>query len=307
MIKPVVYDFLRKGATLIANKITDEPLIYKFARAIAQYTGRRIVSSAYAAFGTKDSYRCHWDTRDVFAIQLIGRKRWILYEPSLELPLYTQQSRDYEHLHPCPSEAYMDTVLEPGDVLYIPRGWWHNPLPLGGGTFHLALGTFPAYAIDYLSWIVAQMQDFLSARKALIGGEQDSDLMGTLAKDLKSLIMDPKTYARFIDEFIGATRIETPLAIDIFGNDQIDVISDQTPLRIATQAPYHGLADHYIIANGTKVSLSTQSIPLITTIIENPGILMNDLKFRHPELDGNQIAKLITDLCHQDIIEIAHS
>ncbi|WP_431018913.1 JmjC domain-containing protein [Burkholderia cepacia] len=307
LIKPVVYDFLRKGATLIANKITDEPLIYKFARAIAQYTGRRIVSSAYAAFGTKDSYRCHWDTRDVFAIQLIGRKRWILYEPSLELPLYTQQSRDYEHLHPCPSEAYMDTVLEPGDVLYIPRGWWHNPLPLGGGTFHLALGTFPAYAIDYLSWIVAQMQDFLSARKALIGGEQDSDLMGTLAKDLNSLIMDPKTYARFIDEFIGATRIETPLAIDIFGNNQIDVISDQTPLRIATQAPYHGLADHYIMANGTKVSLSTQSIPLITTIIENPGILMNDLKFRHPELDGNQIAKLITDLCHQDIIEIAHS
>jgi len=306
LIKPVVYDFLRKGATLIANKITNEPLIYEFSRAIAQYTGRQVVSSAYAAFGTKDSYRCHWDTRDVFAIQLIGRKRWVLYEPSLELPLYTQQSRDYEHLHPCPSEVYMDTILEPGDVLYIPRGWWHNPLPLGGGTFHLALGTFPAYAIDYLSWIVAQMQNFLSARKALVGRKQDDELMDALAMDLSSLIRDRKSYVKFIDEFIGATRIETPLAIDIFGNEQVDTISDKMPLRIATQTPYHGLADHYIIANGTKINLSTHSMALITTIIENPGIRVENLKSHHLELDGNKITKLITNLCHHDIIEIIH-
>ncbi|WP_082720373.1 JmjC domain-containing protein [Burkholderia sp. MSMB1835] len=304
LVKPVVYDLLRKGATLIANKITNEPLIYEFSRAIAQYTGRRIVSSAYAAFGTKDSYRCHWDTRDVFAVQIIGRKRWILYEPSLELPLYTQQSRDYEHLHPCPSAVYMDTVLDPGDVLYIPRGWWHNPLPLGGGTFHLALGTFPAYAIDYLSWIVAQMQNFLSARKALVHPKPDSELMGELTKDLNSLIMDPKSYAKFIDEYIGATRIDTPLAIDIFGNTQIDAISDSTSLRIATQTPHHGLANRYIIANGTKINLSAQSMILITTIIEKPGITVGGLKYHHPDLDGNKVTKLITDLCHHDIIEI---
>ncbi|WP_432653581.1 JmjC domain-containing protein [Pseudomonas aeruginosa] len=34
-----------------------------------------MVSSAYLAFGKKSSFRCHWDTRDVFAIQLIGGGR----------------------------------------------------------------------------------------------------------------------------------------------------------------------------------------------------------------------------------------
>ncbi|KWF86444.1 hypothetical protein [Burkholderia cepacia] len=58
---------------------------------------------------------------------------------------------------------------------------------------------------------------------------------------------------------------------------------------------------------GGTFHLAPGTPPLITIIIENPGIGMNDLKCRHPELDGNQIAKLITDLCHQDIIEIAHS
>src|SRR5690606_23078204 len=98
--KPVVYDYLKKGATLIANKIKHEPKVEHFARQVAEFTGRQVVSSAYAAFGEKDSFRCHWDTRDVFVIQLIGRKRWIVYEPSFEAPLYTQQSRDYEHLYP---------------------------------------------------------------------------------------------------------------------------------------------------------------------------------------------------------------
>ena len=101
LIKPVVYDYLRRGATLTANKIKNEPKVMRFARQIADFTSRQIVSSAYAAFGSKDSFRCHWDTRDVFAIQLIGRKRWIIYPPSLESPWHTQQSRDYEQDYPC--------------------------------------------------------------------------------------------------------------------------------------------------------------------------------------------------------------
>ncbi|MFZ1180105.1 MAG: hypothetical protein WAN92_01060 [Herbaspirillum sp.] len=65
LIKPVLYDYLRKGATLIANKISNEPRVHAFSKRIADYTGRRVVSSAYVAFGAKDLYRCHWDTRDI--------------------------------------------------------------------------------------------------------------------------------------------------------------------------------------------------------------------------------------------------
>ena len=120
LIKPVVYDYLRKGATLIANKIANEPRVDALARQIAEFTGRQTVTSAYAAFGERDSFRAHWDTRDVFAIQLIGRKRWIVYEPSMELPLYMQQSKDFEQQHPCPEKPYMDFILEAGDIFYLP-------------------------------------------------------------------------------------------------------------------------------------------------------------------------------------------
>lgn len=103
LIKPAVYAYMRKCATLIANRIKHEPKFSAFARAVGTFAGRQVVSSVYATFGQRSSFRCHWDTRDVFAIQLIGRKRWIIYPPSLEAPLHTQQSKDFEQSHPCPS------------------------------------------------------------------------------------------------------------------------------------------------------------------------------------------------------------
>ncbi|CAN0620635.1 Cupin 4 family protein [Burkholderia multivorans] len=304
LIKPVVYDYLRKGATLISNKIRNEPKIYQFSRKIAEYTRRRVVSSAYVAFGTKDSYRSHWDTRDVFAIQIIGRKRWVLYEPSLELPLYTQQSRDYEHMYPCPTEVYMDVILEAGDVLYIPRGWWHNPLPLGEGTFHLALGTFPAYAIDYLSWVLSLMPDFLSARKALDSWEGDRDVIEGVARDVSEFIADEVNYRRFMGEFVGGLRVESPLAIEILGNDSSEAASNKMRFRLATHVPKHGLRDRYVLANGAKVNLSDQILPIIAAIANEPGVNVADLISRNPELDGEKLKGLIFDLCRQDVLEI---
>ncbi|MCC5763394.1 cupin domain-containing protein, partial [Klebsiella pneumoniae] len=79
IIKPALYEYLSRGATLIINKIKSDPKITEITQQIGLFTERQIVSSAYLAFGKKSSFRCHWDTRDVFAIQLIGSKRWVVY------------------------------------------------------------------------------------------------------------------------------------------------------------------------------------------------------------------------------------
>lgn len=303
LIKPVVYDYLKKGATLIANKIKNEPKVSQFARQISDFTGRQVVSSAYVAFGQKDSFRCHWDTRDVFAIQLIGRKRWIVYEPSLESPLYTQQSKYCEHLYPCPAEPYMDFILEPGDVFYLPRGWWHNPLPLGEPTFHLALGTFPAYTMDYLSWAMKHMQEFLGARQSLVSWEADRDSLASVGRHLDAFINDRENYSRFMDEFTGAIRVESPLALEIFGDPNAAPIPDHVSIRLSANQP-HGLADGYVIANGTKLNLDEQGMQLISCITACPGISLADLRAQLPTLAVDKLRQLVTELCRQDILEL---
>jgi len=304
LIKPVVYDYLRNGATLIANKIANEPKVNQFARRVAEFTGRQVVSSAYAAFGERDSFRCHWDTRDVFAIQLIGRKRWIVYEPSFEAPLFTQQSRDYEHQYPCPAEPYMDFILEAGDVFYLPRGWWHNPLPLGEETFHLALGTFPAYTMDYLGWAMKHMPDFLDARRSLSRWEDARGTLASVGRHFDAFINDPQNYDRFLNEFIGNTRVESPLAIDLFGNPNAGQLAEDACLQLSANKP-HGLDERYVIANGTRLNLDDQGERLIRRIAERPGISLAELSMLCPEADAGKLRDLVTALCHQDVLELS--
>ncbi|MCO8168823.1 cupin-like domain-containing protein [Pseudomonas sp. 21LCFQ02] len=302
LIKPVVYDYLRQGATLIANKIANEPRINHFSRQVAQFTGRQVVNSAYAAFGTRDSFRAHWDTRDVFAIQLIGRKRWIVYEPTFAAPLFTQQSKDYEHLYPCPETPYMDFVMEAGDVFYLPRGWWHNPLPLGEPTFHLALGTFPAYTMDYLGWVMQQLPQFVQARQSLSDWSNDQPALADVGRLIDGFIKDPHNYQRFMDEFTGALRVESPLAIEVFGDPANLQLDDQARLRLSAQR-VQGLGEGYVIANGARLVLDEQGVQLIRSIIEHPGISLAQLRAAHHGTDAARLHRLVADLCQQDVLE----
>ncbi len=303
LIKPVVYDYMRKGATLVSNKIAKEQKVSQLSKQIARFTGRQVVTSAYTAFGQRDSFRCHWDTRDVFAIQLIGRKRWIVYEPSFDAPLFTQQSKDYEQLYPCPDKPYMDFILEAGDIFYLPRGWWHNPLPLGEPTFHLAMGTFPAYSMDFLEWAMKFMPDFPAARRSLGCWDIDHSTLDAVSRDLVDFITNPLNYQRFMDEFSAGLRVETPLALQIFGDPSVSNIPGDVSLRLNTQNS-NCMDQRYMILNGTKLNLDDQGRQLFRFLAGRQNVSISELVAAHPSMDTDKLRALISKLCYQDILEL---
>lgn len=302
LIKPVVYDYLRDGSTLIANKIKNEPLIDSLAKQICRFTGQQVVSSIYAAFGTRDSFRAHWDTRDVFAIQLIGRKRWTVYEPSLPYPIYTQQSKDYEHAYPCPDQPCMDFVLEAGDVFYLPRGWWHNPLPLGEPTFHLSVGTFPPLAHNYLAWAVEQAKSYVELRKPLSEWDQSQDTIQAMASHIAAFLANSDNYRRFQDEHLAAARLDSSLAIETLGSPGDTTLPDEQRLRLCAIA-LHGMDKKYLIANGTRVDFDESSLSVIQSIAHTPGITVGELLSQHQAIAPKKIRSLVTELCRQDVLE----
>lgn len=258
LIKPALYDFLRKGATLIANKITKDDLVGLVASEISRFTQRQVVSSAYLSFGEKDSFRSHWDTRDIFAIQIVGRKRWIIYEPTFDEPLFTQQSKDLEEKYPHSQEPFMDFVLEEGDILYLPKGWWHNPLPLGEPTFHLSIGTFPPLSIDFIQWVLSRMSDYPVVRKSLRCWDHDKDNLIKISDSVKGLITSRDSYEAFMNDYFLSLRSESGIASEIFGNSIFQCIEKNHRL-ILSSINYFGLDSGYIIANGVKVNVDSTS------------------------------------------------
>lgn len=41
-------------------------------------------------------------------------------------------------------------MMEDGDMVYLPRGWWHHVIPLEVGSFHLSVGSYAPTLFDYM-------------------------------------------------------------------------------------------------------------------------------------------------------------
>ena len=108
----------------------------------------------YAGWRTENGFPVHWDDQDVLILQLEGRKHWKVWEPTRLYPF----KEDVE-VAPAPSgEPILDQILSKGDLLYLPRGWWHVVYPLDEPTLHLTVSIVNATGNDLLHWFIDRLK-----------------------------------------------------------------------------------------------------------------------------------------------------
>ena len=198
--KPAFYAQLRAGATLVINRIETHSLACRrLCTDVSRFAGLPTTSNAYLSFSGTGTFGKHWDTHDVFAIQLLGRKRWLVFSPTFPLPLshHTSESLSQQAV----GSVQLDVVLEPDDVLYLPRGWWHQAVPLAEPSLHLSVGTYTATVHDYLMWFSA---GFLAqqpgARRALTTESGNTDSLRSLLEQMSAAALDPNAMRQFQHE-----------------------------------------------------------------------------------------------------------
>jgi ribosomal protein L16 Arg81 hydroxylase len=75
--------------------------------------------------------RCHNDDQDVFIMQVWGKKKWALYDADDvgKLLIYTEEmvgkKKPIDPNVLAKARVIAEPVLEPGDILYMPRGLVH--------------------------------------------------------------------------------------------------------------------------------------------------------------------------------------
>lgn len=73
----------------------------------------------------------HCDFADNLIAQVVGRKRFVLYRPSAAARIprrektYASCTADLDFDSPLPDEPDFEVILEAGEMLYLPPGWWH--------------------------------------------------------------------------------------------------------------------------------------------------------------------------------------
>ena len=192
-----VLALMADGATLVLQGLHRMwPPLVDFGAKLADELGHPVQINAYITPPQNRGFAPHYDVHDVFVLQVSGRKRWRLHEPVVPAPLDNQ---NWEKSRAAVAERaaqdpLLDTVLEPGDALYLPRGTIHAAEALGEISLHLTVGVHPLTRYDLVQRLLDLAQHDPALRVSLPMGV-DLDDPAVLADDLDATVA---ALARFL-------------------------------------------------------------------------------------------------------------
>src|SRR5439155_26715869 len=159
-----VTDHLRRGATLSFDAIDElhAPLTHLAKSFEAFFRGGTKIN-IYAGWRALHGLDLHRDNQEIFILQLDGRKRWLLYGYSVD----GVDRIDLEKRSVPPAGAVFDEILQPGDLLYIPRGCYHVAVPMNEPALHLTLGVKNPRGMDLVLWMVDRLRASVIANRDL--------------------------------------------------------------------------------------------------------------------------------------------
>ena len=173
---------IAEGSTLVLQGLhrTWPPLV-AFGAQLADELGHPVQINAYITPPQNQGFAPHHDVHDVFVLQVSGRKHWVAHQPVVEDPLDNQPFGDFKsEIAARVTEApLIDTVLEPGDALYLPRGTVHSAEALGETSIHLTVGVPPLTRYQLARFLFDAVQDDPELRASLPMGADlgDADVL----------------------------------------------------------------------------------------------------------------------------------
>ncbi len=158
------------GATVVLQALHRTwPPVIEFCTRLGAELGHPVQANAYVTPPSSRGFSAHYDVHDVFVLQLAGRKHWTIHAPVLADPLRDQPwgQRSAAVAAAAEQEPVIDTVLEPGDALYLPRGWLHAATALGEVSAHLTVGIHVVTRFALVEALMALVTDDPELRATL--------------------------------------------------------------------------------------------------------------------------------------------
>jgi hypothetical protein len=163
--------------------------VVDFGAQLAADLGHPVQVNAYVTPPANRGFDAHYDVHDVFVLQVSGEKRWMIHAPVHPDPLRTQPWTNHRAAVAARAteQPVIDTVLRPGDALYLPRGWLHSAAALGDTSIHLTVGVQTTTRYALVEALLALAADTPELRASLPLGVDVGD-PEQLAADLKTAV-----------------------------------------------------------------------------------------------------------------------
>ncbi len=141
------------GATIVISQAHENiPSLAEFRRDMQRDCHLRCQTNLYLSPPSQQGFNAHYDSHDVFILQLHGSKTFNFYEGGVELPF---QHDRFETSQQSAGALTKSVTLTPGDTLYIPRGVMHDAVACEDASLHITLGV---YAITHRDLVLEAIQ-----------------------------------------------------------------------------------------------------------------------------------------------------
>ena len=182
------------GATIVLQGLHRLwPPVIDFVRQAVDDLGHPVQANAYITPPSHRGFDPHYDVHDVFVLQTAGQKRWIVHEPVHDHPLPSQPWTQHRAAicERVSGKPVVDSILSPGDALYLPRGWLHSAQAMQTTSIHLTIGVAALTGFDVARAVVDQLAAVEAFRASLPmgGGPTDPDeIIATVTKVMGEMI-----------------------------------------------------------------------------------------------------------------------
>ncbi len=208
-----VAELFADGSTLVLQGLhrTWAPLA-DFAAQLSVDLGNPVQVNAYVTPPSNRGFSAHYDVHDVFVLQVAGGKRWTIHPPVLADPLRSQPWTDRSAAVSVQArtEPAIDAVLNPGDRLYLPRGWLHSAEALGEVSVHLTVGVHPVTRYAVVQALAALAAEVPALRGSLPLGMEVAD-PAQVAPHLTATVEALRDWLATADPAAVAAKLRTAL------------------------------------------------------------------------------------------------
>ena len=302
-----VQDYLRRGATLIANDIDHlNPGLTAFAHMMEQALGGMVQGNLYLSSRRRQGFAAHFDTHDVYAVHVEGTKTWHVYEGRAADPIAHAMFRSYgqEHHDKAKGELLMDVHMEPGDLLYLPRGQYHDAIADEGGAVHIAFGLTYPIGLDVVTMLYERMMYepiFRTNLPRLHGPDGTGDdqalaeRLRVLTDGIASVLAEPKTLEqiKLMQRGYHYPRhaYDLPGLLGESADERYRVRS--SGIRLVQQAGRFGL-----VREGSRAATEVPAdvSAMVGWVLERQQFSRHELAQAFPERQAAQLDSLLRDL-----------
>jgi ribosomal protein L16 Arg81 hydroxylase len=299
-----VKDFLRRGATLVANDIDHLSAgLTAFADTMERALGGKVQGNLYLSSRRRQGFGAHFDTHDVYAVHVEGTKTWHIYEgrakDPIAHPLFKTLGR--EHHEKAKGAKLMDVHMGPGDLLYLPRGQYHDALADEGGTVHIAFGVTYPIGIDVMSFLferVVAEPEFRANLPRPDGPDAAAalrDRLAALGDQLQAILAEPRTAAQI-------TSLQRTFRYPRHAYDLPDLLAQPAEDRFRVRAKgvrlVHQGGRYGLVEEGSRAAteVPAEVSAMVGWVLEQSEFARSELSAAFPERQPAEVDRLLRDL-----------